>query len=347
MDTLKGRILAVGIAISCIMGSAIAQDSSATHDSIAVISGAVGEISTVQGGFTFHQPVIAPVLTLPLGNRVLIESRADLREFISQSGPGATYTHQFFSTLEYLQADIILNRQVTLVAGRYLTPFGIYTERISPIWVRNFQQAPIIFTIGTRSSGSSDGAMLRGAAYDNSQFTLNYAAYFSANDNGDKFESGRAAGGRAGLFLKGPRLEIGASYQRFLQDTHYNAAGAYLSFQPRRLAADIKGEFAHSPSGYGYWLEALTREHTKASPSWVERTQLGVRAQQFVRKSFLPGDSLPSRNTQQIDGAVNYYLPREVRFTFSYGRQFTAVQQSNVWNVGLTYRFMLPIGGRS
>ena len=203
--------------------------SAAAQDSVAVISGAVGDISSVDGGFTFHQPVIAPVLTLPLGSRVLIESRADLRGFISRPASGGSYDQQFFSTLEYAQAEILVNSRLTFVAGRYLTPFGIYTERVSPIWIRNFQETPIIFPIGTRSSGSSNGAQLRGAIYDNDDVSVSYAAYFSALSGVDKLDSGRAAGGRGGVFFKKPRLEIGASYQRFLQDTHYNASGAYLS----------------------------------------------------------------------------------------------------------------------
>jgi hypothetical protein len=339
MNTLRNVIFTAAALMVAVIPAA-------AQDSIAVISGAVGDISSVDGGFTFHQPVIAPVLTLPLGSHVLIESRADLRGFISRPASGGSYDHQFFSTLEYAQADFLINSRVTFVAGRYLTPFGIYTERISPIWVRNFQETPIIFAIGTRTSGSSNGAMLRGAIYDNDNINVNYAAYFSASSGVNILESGRAAGGRGGVFFKKPRLEIGASYQRFLQDTHYNASGAYLSFQPRGLPADIRGEFAHSPAGYGYWLEALTREPS-APTNWLHRAQLGVRGQQFVRKTFLTGDSLPLHNTQQIDGALNYYFPKEVRFTFSYGRRFTSVGDANVWNIGLTYRFMLPIGGRS
>lgn len=312
-----------------------------------MISGAIGDVSTVDGGFTFHQPVIAPVLSLPLGDHVLIESRADLRGFIARPQGGGGYEHQFISTLEYAQIDFLVNSHFTVTAGRYLTPFNIYTERLSPIWVRNFQEAPLIFGIGTRTSGSSDGLMIRGAAYDDSNVSLNYTAYFSTLSKTEILDSGRSAGGRAGLFFKKPRLEIGTSYQRFLQDTHYSAAGAYISFQPRALPADIKGEFAHSPQGYGYWLEVLTQQHANSPATWAKRVQVGVRAQQFVRKSFLAGDSLPARNTQQIDGAFNYYFPREVRFSFSYGRRFSAITQANVWNIGLTYRFMMPIGGRS
>ncbi len=309
-----------------------------------VISGGAGFISTTNAGLTFFQPVIAPVAAIPLGERVLIESRADLRGvYLPKNGTGP-YTGQFFPTLEYLQMDVMVNSHLTLTAGRFLTPFNVYNERLTPIWIRNFQDAPIIFPIGTRTSGSSDGVMVRGTAVEKNQWQLNYTAYFSALSNIDQFSAGRSAGGRVGIFLPHPRLEIGTSYERFLQDQHIDSYGGYISWQPPAVPVDVKSEYAQSPSGRGYWLEAAYRFYRPGKAlSWYSGIQPVFRMQQFFRGTRISGDLLPGVNTQQADFGLNYNLPHEIRLSGSYSRNFSSVGNNNIWSVALTYRFLFPI----
>jgi hypothetical protein len=323
----------------------VAAESARSQNSAPVISGAVGTITTRFGDSTFVQPVIAPVALLPIGNRVLIESRFDLREFVARGASGK-FDGTFFSSVQYLQADFVLAPQLTLVAGRFLTPFNIYNERFTPIWIRNLQDAPLIFPIGTRTQASSDGVMLRGVAGSGSKWQLNYAGFFSASSTADKFEAGRAAGARAGLYLPGARLEFGGSYQRFLQDVRYNAFGGYVDWKPS-ATSDLRGELAHSPSGTGYWIEAAHRFGQAGGQSVASGLQLVARAQQFHRDQFLPRDFLPSVDTQEAEGGVNYYLPHEVRLSASYGRRFSTPGDFNIWNLAITYRFLLPIAGGS
>ena len=315
-----------------------------------IVSGGAGFISTTNAGVTYFQPVIAPVAAVPLGSRVLIESRADLRGFISrENGTNGPYNGQFFATLEYLQMDVIVNSRMTLTAGRFLTPFNLYNERLTPIWIRNFQDVPIIYPIGTRTSGSSDGAMLRGTAVEGRDWQLNYAAYFSASSKVEQFDSGRTAGGRVGVFVPSARLEVGASYQRFLQDEHINSVGTYMAWQPRPVPVDIKSEFAHSPRGYGYWIEAAYRNRRDGKPyTWVSGFQPMFRMQQFFRGTIAPEDFLPRTNTQQADFGLNYNLPHNVRVSSSYSRNFSSTGNSNIWNIALTYRFLFPVlpGGK-
>jgi hypothetical protein len=313
-----------------------------------IVSGGAGFIRTTDSGFTFYQPVIAPVVAVPLGNHVLIESRADLRGLYLPNGNGG-YDGQFFPSLEYLQMDILLNSRVTLTAGKFLTPFNMYNERLTPIWIRNFQDVPIIFPIGTRTSGSSNGAMLRGTAVEGRNWQLNYAAYFSASSNAEQFIAGRTAGTRVGVFIPSARIEVGGSYQRFLQDDHINTLGAYLSWQPTRLPLDIKSEYAHSPRGEGYWVETSYRFYRAGQPfRWYSGIQPMFRMQQFFRGVRVAGDSLPRANTQQADFGVNYNFPHNVRISSSYSRRFSATGNGNVWNIAMTYRFLFPLlpGGK-
>jgi hypothetical protein len=165
-----------------------------------LISGAAAFLSTTNGGVTFIQPVIVPVAAVPIGSRFLIESRADLRGFIAPTNGNGPYEGQFFATLEYLQLDVLVNSKLTITAGRFLTPFQTYNERLTPLWIRNFPDIPLIYPIGTRTTGSSNGGMLRGALVSKPGWQLNYAAYFSANCTVEQFQAGRSTGFRSGSF---------------------------------------------------------------------------------------------------------------------------------------------------
>src|SRR3974377_2141646 len=75
---------------------------------VPVISGGAGFFSSTQGGANLFQPVLAPVISVPIGERWLVESRADLREVVfREQGTTGPYTGQFFGTLEYLQLDYV------------------------------------------------------------------------------------------------------------------------------------------------------------------------------------------------------------------------------------------------
>jgi hypothetical protein len=312
---------------------------------VPILSGGAGFLGTTQGGASFYQPVIAPVLAVPLGEHWLIESRADLRGFVSrENGTTGPYQWQSFETLEYLQLDYIANSHLTITAGRFLTPFGIYTERITPIWISKLQNAPIIAGIGIGTE-YSDGFMVRGALISNPRYAVNYTAYFSTLSTVSKFESQRQTGGRVGVFFPSTRLEVGTSYERTLQNQHSNSFGLDVSWIPRRLPLDIKGEWAHSLGGYGYWIQAAYRlSQLGGADSAVGRLEPVFRMQQFFRTQQVAGDFLPSTNVTGPEFGLNYYLPHEIRLNGSYGRQFISQSTNiNVWEFGITYRFLFPL----
>ncbi|MGB8654609.1 MAG: hypothetical protein WCD23_08815 [Candidatus Acidiferrales bacterium] len=316
----------------------------AAQADIPIISGGVGFLSETNAGATFMQPVIAPVLTVPLGDRWLVEARADLRGFVArQDGTTGPYQGQFFDTLEYLQVDYNAASWLTLTAGRFLTPFDIFNERLSAVWIDKFQDAPIIVPIGT-AQGYSDGFMARGALISRPGYVVNYTTYFSTLSNINKFESERSTGFRGGVFFPHARLELGASYQRLLQSPRANSEGVYWSWQPYEAPLDLKGEWAHSPGGQGYWIQSAYRlSHFGGSHSAVGRIEPVFRMQQFVRSMQVLGDFLPALDTQRADFGLNYYLPHEVRLNASYSRRFTPGDDANIWAFGITYRFLLPL----
>ncbi len=316
---------------------------------VPVISGGAGYVHNVNGGVPTLIPQINPVLLVPFGHHVLLESRTDFTGFFQRENvTDGPFKGKVFKTVEFAQVEWLANTHLTLVAGKYLLPFGIYNERLQPIWIKNLQDAPITAVIGTRTSGAGDGFQLRGVAVQHSSYSIHYSAYFSTRSNINQLQAARTAGGDVSVFLPRPRLEIGTSYQRFLQGQQINSSAVYLSWQPRQLPVDVKIEFDGSYYGKGFWLESAYNLTSLPIPSLIRKTQVVGRVQQFA-PSHGGGNNLPRVNNQRVDFGLNYYVRDDLRFISSYGRSFSSQGNANVWNVGFTYRFMFPLwpAGRS
>lgn len=310
-----------------------------------IISGGIGLLDSTNTGSHFVQPVVAPLVAAPIGTHLLAESRFDFREFVGRkNGTSGPYEGTFFKSTQYLQLDYIAAPHLTLVVGRFLTPFGTYNERLSPIWLQNFQDAPLIASIGTRTTGSSDGAMVRGVLYSSDAVHVNYIGYFSAMSGVPQFQSARTAGDRIDFYFPSTRVEIGTSYGRFLQGTHSNSFGMHFWWQPWSIPLQVRSEYAHDPHAQGYWLESGYRLSQWRGPdSVIGRLEPLFRMQQTFRNSPGPGDGLPSADTQQADFGLLYHFPHETRFTASYSRKFSATGNANIWDVAITYRFLFPM----
>ncbi len=337
---LKSRSASIAM---CALTLLLSFSASALAQDTPLISGAVGFLTTTNNGTTTVAPVISPVIAAPLGEHLLVESRAYLQEgYAPKNGNSGPYEGSFFAGLEYLQLDYIAAPKLTLVVGDFLTPFGTYNERLGPIWISNFQDAPLLYPIGTQE-GSSIGAMLRGAAYSNSHLQLNYVGYFSVKSNVTQFFGERASGGQFSIFLPGNRLEIGTSYSHLLQDQKGNSVGAHVWWQPYRAPLAIRSEYAHGSHAQGYWVEAAYRlSQWNGADSWLGRLEPVFRIQQTFRESPGLGDGLPATNTQRTDFGLDYHLPHEVRINTSYSRQFSSEGNKNIWETALVYRFLFP-----
>jgi hypothetical protein len=186
--------------------------------------------------------------------------------------------------------------------------------------------------------------MVRGVAVSRKNWQITYAAYFSALVNASQFGAGRSAGERVAIFVPSTRLEVGMSYQRFLQHQHLNSWGGYLVWEPRSAPLELRAEYAHTRGGQGYWIEGAYRLSQFRGPgSWLGRLQAVARVEQFYLGTPSPDDVLPGADTQKVNLGLNYYLPHNLRVTGSYGRQFSSLGNSNIWNVGVTYRFLFPL----
>src|ERR1700690_1457090 len=309
---------------------------------VPILSAGTAFVTNFEGGDPHLEPLIAPVLLVPFGDRWLFESRATFESDFSQLPGMSDFRGKVEKEVDYAQLDFIANRYLTISAGRYLTPFGIYNERLYPVWIRDLQSDPLILPIGIGPSNASTGAMLRGGFSANPQVTINYAVYFSALSTVTPVDSERTAGGRAGLFFPKLRLEVGGSFQHRLQDGRSNLFGAHVFWQPYSLPLDIRAEVARSREGSGYWIEPAYRlTQVPFLRDEMRRTQLVARVQQFW-VGPLANDALPSVNSQVFEAGANYYFTDGLKGSFNYGRQFSSQGNVNVWTMAATYRFVLP-----
>jgi hypothetical protein len=330
----------------CIASGVVQAQDAAPEKPLPILTGSAGFFTNGNDGHTEIAPVVSPVLLLPLGDKFLVEARGEFEGEFARKTDGS-YGGSVNKELNYAQLDYIANPYVTFTAGRFLTPFGIYNERLYPVWIRDLQSTPLIFPIGT---GSSDGVMLRGGFPINANVNLNYATYFSASSSIDALESDRLVGTRVGVFLPAPRIEVGASFQKLLQEDRRKAVGFHFAWQPQRVPLNLRSEYAWSETtGSGYWIEAAHRlSQVSRWQRFMRHTEVVGRMQQFFAGNIQPADAsqygLPDVDARQADFGMNYYFQDGLKAAASYGHQFSSDGNFNVWSIGVAYRFVLPLG---
>jgi hypothetical protein len=340
--TLSRHATFVVLAVWMAAMAASAQDSQG-HD-VPLISGGVGFLTSTNGGSTTYLPVISPVLAAPIGSRTLVESRALIIDPLFPKGGGQPgYRSDLLLSLTYLQGDFLVSKHLTVVAGDFLTPFGTYNERLNPIWISNFLNAPLNLGAGTMGSASSIGGMLRGSAFANEHVSADYAVYFSAASTNQQFSAERASGGQGSLYFPTSRVEVGASYGRQLQGVHENFEGVHVWWEPADTALRLRSEFTRGAHANGYWVEADYRlSRFGGAESFIGRFEPVFRMQQTFRSRPDSNDGLPGVDTQEADFGLDYRLPHEVRLNTSYSREFSASGNRNIWQTGIVYRFLFP-----
>jgi len=151
------------------------------------------------------------------------------------------------------------------------------------------------------------------------------------------------------FFFPGTRLEVGASFQKLLQDTRTNSFGFHFAWWSTRLPLNMHGEYARSNQGSGYWVDGAYRlSQVHFWQKAMRRTELAGRAEQFFSGSISSDEAaalgLPPANTREGEFGVNYYLMDGLKAVASYGRQFSSAGNLNLWTVGIAYRFLIPLG---
>lgn len=306
---------------------------------IPVITGGLALNSSFDTREAALLPVVAPIILVPLGKHALIES-----EFEAESEVVHTEGHWEPVTLEkgveYAQLDLFLNKYMTLVAGRYATPFNFYKERLDARWIRNLSAEPMIFGV---EDNSSNGAMLRGAIPLSSSTQLTYSGFFSALTNNLYVGADRQTGIRSGLFFPKPRFEAAFSFSRRLGEVKFNSYGADMTWNVRRIPLDIRSEALISEAaGDGYWVEAAYRLSSPRFTKFLRRSQAVLRGEQYfgARVALDTGLEMPEGDASRIFSGWNYWITDAVRTSVAFGRQFGSADNHNIWTLGISYRFV-------
>ena len=312
---------------------------------VPLLTGSTGFISNFTGGQPDLHPIVTPLVVVPIGQRWVFETRATFEnDLVEVPGRSGFHGGPVQKEVEYAQLDFIANSYMTVTVGRFLTPFGIFNERLYPVWIRNLQSDPLILPIGIGPSNASTGGMFRGGFPARPQLNINYAVYFSALSTTSPVDSDRFAGVRAGVFTPKARLEVGGSFEHLLEQERSNRFGFHAVWQPTRVPLDIRAEYANSKRGSGYWIESAYKlGQLPVLQNEMRRTQLVARYQQFFIGE-LASDALPPMNTKECEFGLNYYFLDGLKASGNYGRQFSSAGNLNVWTMALTYRFVVPLG---
>jgi hypothetical protein len=169
--------------------------------------------SKTQGVASTFATEVSPILLWQLNERLLFQAETEF-EMEEELATNVEYAH-----VSYLAADF-----VSFGAGKFLTPFGIFNQRLHPGWINKVPNSPLAFGHGGIAPGSGVGAYARGA-FPIGAARAGYAVYginapelmTMADEAGevtgaDESEE-RAYGGRVSLFLVRSGLEVGYSYQ--------------------------------------------------------------------------------------------------------------------------------------
>lgn len=229
---------------------------------------------------------LAPILLFRVGERVLFEAEPEF-ELASDETE---------LNLEYAQADVLLNDYATLVAGKFLLPFGEFIQQLHPAWINKLASNPLPYLEGEEGGllpFSDIGFQLRGGArlFETEGVDLDYSLYVT---NGPRFEDAELG---APLVSNNTDLNKGKGF------------GARLAVYPLPLAREL-GRLKIGASTYnGTWDE----ENDLWFTSWgldfaYQYEELELRGEYLQTRRDLLGMPADRRNGWYLQAA--YKLSR-------------------------------------
>lgn len=91
---------------------------------------------------------VSPVALYQIGSDVLFEAELEF----GLEGESTT------TTLEYAQVDYLGLDRIQIIAGKFLLPFGLFSERLHPSWINKMPSMPLLY--GHAHGGIAEGSLL-------------------------------------------------------------------------------------------------------------------------------------------------------------------------------------------
>ncbi len=182
-----------------------------------------GEFTAPDVGNSAFSAGFNPIFLWELSPRILFEGELEVEPTVDESGASESEL-----SLEYADVSYILNDYLTLGAGKFLLPLGIFNQHLHPAWVNKLPDRPLPYDDEVGIAPESDiGAYLRGAA-DVRLGVLTYTLFVGNGpalitqdpeaagtmdfDNFADNNDNKAVGGRVG-FRPVPGFEVGYSIE--------------------------------------------------------------------------------------------------------------------------------------
>lgn len=169
----------------------------------------------------------APIFLFKHSDRLMFEAEL---EFVLEN-------NELEVGLEYADVMYVLNKNMTVRAGKFLLPFGTFMERLHPAWINRLPTRPLGFGHDGIAPSSGIGVELRGA-FDLGGPTLNYSVY---STNGPRLKDGSEEPEEAGLL----------SFNNYEDNNTSKAFGGRIGILPFADSSTEFGFSAYSTNGVG------------------------------------------------------------------------------------------------
>lgn len=239
---------------------------------------------------TFLGAAFAPIFLYKHSDRLMFEAELEFELEGDELEVG----------LEYADIMYVLNKNVTLRAGKFLLPFGTFMERLHPSWINRLPTRPLGFGHDGIAPSSGIGIELRGA-FDLGGPRLNYSAYAT---NGPRLKDGTEEPEEAGMLM----------FQNYEDNNLGKAYGGRLGILP----------FSDSSTELGF--SAYTTNSTGEENSIYEDVGAFLFALDFSFVKQISGlggvvDVKAQYNNSNVDTATYFELEDDIVEEYSFDNQ--------------------------
>lgn len=304
-------------------------------------------LTSTQNGPSVFVTEIAPILLWQLSERVLFQSEVEFE-----------MGEELETAVEYAHVSYLANDFLSLGAGKFLTPFNIFNQRLHAAWINKLPTKPMAFAHGGLVPATGVGAYARGgfpvgsARASYAVYGINAPVLMTMGDEAGEIEGvdeseERAFGGRIGLLLLRPGVEVGLSYQTSdaakLQGVDVSVA---RQITPLRGTVDLRVEHAISNASEGPFMDEdptmpdrflidnkreggygqFAYRPTLAASRGLRNLELVGRYEWMVRPEWT--DGVIGNDTKRYTAGVSYWLAPSMQFKMAYQRANNTMSSS-------------------